>query len=206
MRSQQLPLARGRGCRKSARRSASRDVAGSDFENEDDLWESARLFVKLVATAADDPNVLGIYVNGTVLEPAFYRKWALEMKSGTDPDPRLGVDWALPGRKGHVRLHLGTEKFGRREIEVLEADAEPANSSPSRGRSCCTCSTAGRNFATVKRSASPRTTNMKFDFRGCGPARHDPQVVVRRRIRRARILRGRWKARPQPSISEEEKL
>ena len=100
-------------------------LPGSDFENEDDLWESARLFVKLVATAADDPNVLGIYVNGTVLEPAFYRKWALDMKSGTDPIR----DWVwvglYRGEKGMCAYTSGLEKFGRREIEVLEADAEP---------------------------------------------------------------------------------
>lgn len=87
--------------------------------------ETAVLFVKVMSSLLSLPEALGAYVCGTLVEPAFYRTFASMIHDELFPVYNL-VWIGLYGTEGSISAYTyGLKDFGHREIEVLEADAEP---------------------------------------------------------------------------------
>ena len=85
------------------------------------------LQVKLVCAACRQQGVLGVYANGTVYEPAFYLRAAEPMEDGELP--LLDLVWVGLWRRenGLCGYTDGLGFFGKDEIEVLDAQAEPGD-------------------------------------------------------------------------------
>ena len=94
---------------------------------ERDPREAAALQVKLVCAACRQSGALGIYANGTVYEPAFYLKWARSMEDGQLPLPDLVWVGLWRRESGLCGYTYGLRSFGKDEIEVLDAQAEPGD-------------------------------------------------------------------------------
>lgn len=94
---------------------------------EPDPLERGKLFVKLLAACCKQKNALGVYTSGTVFEPSFYLECA-EM-TRRDMLPILNWIWfGLYRREGGVCCYTyGMEVFGRDEMEVLDAQAQPSD-------------------------------------------------------------------------------
>ena len=88
-----------------------------------DTMERAKIFVKVCESCIDD-NTIGIYTNGTVYAPDFYRKNAEVMKS--DALPLLDYVWlGLSNADGKLRGYtMGFENFGKYELEFLNYHGE----------------------------------------------------------------------------------
>ena len=93
---------------------------------EPDLLEKGKLFVKLLACCCKQQNAMGVYDSGTVFEPRFYIAGAEMMKSGDLPL----INWIWFGlyrREGGVCCYTcGMERFGKTEMEVLDANGQPS--------------------------------------------------------------------------------
>lgn len=90
------------------------------------LLERGKLFVKLLASCCKQKNAIGVYTSGTVFEPQFYEDFAGIMKEGGLPI----FNWIWFGLcqsdKGICCYTYGmSELFGKYEMEVLDADAQP---------------------------------------------------------------------------------
>lgn len=89
--------------------------------------EKGKLFVKLLAACCKQENVLGIYTSGTVFEPQFYIAGAEMMKNGSLPL----LNWIWFGlyrrEEGVCCYTYGMGQFGKDEMEVLDADAQPSD-------------------------------------------------------------------------------
>lgn len=93
-------------------------VCGGD----DDPIERGKLFVKLMDACSRQRDVTGIYTSGVVFEPDFYRKAAEAMNDDALP-VHAWIWFGLYAEDGGLRAYTyGMESFGRREIEVLDAD------------------------------------------------------------------------------------
>ena len=94
---------------------------------EQDHREAAMLQVKLVCAACRQRGVLGIYANGTVYQPEFYLNAAQPMEDGELP--LLDLVWMGLYRResGLCGYTDGLRSFGKDEIEVLDAQAEPGD-------------------------------------------------------------------------------
>lgn len=93
---------------------------------ETDAAARGRLFVKLAAACCGQPGVLGVYASGVVFEPAFYAGMAEVMKEGELPLNNW-IWFGLYRREGGVCGYTyGMDVFGKEELEVLDADAEPS--------------------------------------------------------------------------------
>lgn len=94
--------------------------------SESDQWEKGKLFVKLIACCCKQENALGVYTSGTVFEPRFYMAAADMMKQGNLPI----LNWIWFGlyrsESGMCCYTYGMEQFGKDEMEVLDANAQPS--------------------------------------------------------------------------------
>src|SRR5699024_2543212 len=94
---------------------------------EQDPREAAMLQVKLVCAACRQSGTLGVYANGTVYQPEFYRSAAQPREDGELPLPDL-VWIGLYRREGGLCGYTdGLRSFGKDEIEVLDVRAEPGD-------------------------------------------------------------------------------
>lgn len=97
-------------------------VCGGD----DDPIERGKLFVKLMDACSRQRDVTGIYTSGVVFDPDFYRKAAEAMNDDALP-VHAWIWFGLYAEDGGLRAYTyGMESFGRREIEVLDADGVDA--------------------------------------------------------------------------------
>lgn len=93
---------------------------------EDDMLKKGELYVKLTAACCRQKYASGIYASGVVFEPEFYEDFANVMKEG-----RLPVfNWIWIGlyqsEFGISAYTYGMDMFGKDEMEVLEANGDPA--------------------------------------------------------------------------------
>lgn len=92
---------------------------------EVDLLERGKLYTKLAAACCRQKYAVGVYTSGVVFEPRFYEGFADMMK-----DDKLPVfNWIWFGiyrsSNGICGYTYGMEAFGKDELEVLDANAEP---------------------------------------------------------------------------------
>ena len=94
---------------------------------EEDLLEKGKLFAKVVAACCRQENATGIYTSGVVFEPRFYEGFADMMQE--DELPIFNWIWFGLWRdeNGMNGYTYGMESFGKDEMEVLGADAEPSD-------------------------------------------------------------------------------
>ena len=92
---------------------------------EENLLERGKLFTKILACCCAQPGALGVYTSGVVFAPWFYEKFANIMKEGELPI----YNWIWIGlyrsEKGICGYTYGMAEFGKDEMEVLDADADP---------------------------------------------------------------------------------
>jgi hypothetical protein len=90
------------------------------------LLERGKLFVKIVACCCKQKNATGVYTSGTVFEPHFYESFAGMMKE--DELPIFNWIWFGLYRSGEkvCGYTYGMEAFGKQEMEILDADAQPS--------------------------------------------------------------------------------
>ena len=88
--------------------------------------EAAALQVKLVCAACGQAGTLGVYANGTVYPPELYQEAAAPLDEGELP--LLNLVWVGLYRteEGMGAYTDGLRSFGKDELEVLDARAEPA--------------------------------------------------------------------------------
>lgn len=92
---------------------------------ETDVRLRGQFFVKLAAACCRQPGVLGVYTSGVVFEPSFYADMAGVMKEGELPLNNW-IWFGLHRREGSVCGYTyGMDVFGKEELEVLDADADP---------------------------------------------------------------------------------
>lgn len=92
---------------------------------ETDVRLRGQFFVKLAAACCRQPGVLGVYTSGVVFEPSFYADMAGVMKEGELPLNNW-IWFGLHRREGGVCGYTyGMDVFGKEELEVLGADADP---------------------------------------------------------------------------------
>ena len=92
---------------------------------ETDVRLRGQFFVKLAAACCRQPGVLGVYTSGVVFEPSFYADMAGVMKEGELP-LKNWIWFGLHRREGGVCGYTyGMDVFGKEELEVLDADADP---------------------------------------------------------------------------------
>ncbi|CEM61044.1 DUF4261 domain-containing protein [Treponema phagedenis] len=93
---------------------------------EKNIIEKGKLFSKVISCLCDQDTVTGIYVNGTVLEPQFYKDYAEVLKDGELPI-MVWIWFGLhPTETFRVCCYTnGLNVFGKPEMEILNADANP---------------------------------------------------------------------------------
>lgn len=94
--------------------------------NEMSLLERGMLFVKVVACCCKQENATGVYTSGTVFEPQFYADFADMMKE--DMLPIFNWIWfgLYRGKTGVCCYTYGMDIFGKDNMEILDADADPS--------------------------------------------------------------------------------
>ena len=92
---------------------------------EEDLLEKGKLFTKVVAACCRQEYATGIYTSGVVFEPRFYEGFADMLKE--DELPIFNWVWfGLYRSEGGMNAYTyGMDVFGKEEMEVLNADADP---------------------------------------------------------------------------------
>ncbi len=92
---------------------------------EQNLLERGKLYTKMVAACCRQKYASGIYTSGVVFEPRFYEGFADMMKE--DELPIFNWIWfGLYRSEGGMNAHTyGMDVFGKDEMEVLNADAQP---------------------------------------------------------------------------------
>ena len=92
---------------------------------EEKLLERGRLFTKAMAVCCRQKYATGVYTSGVVFEPRFYEGFAGMMKE--DELPIFNWIWfGLYRSEGGLNGYTyGMDVFGKEEMEVLNADAEP---------------------------------------------------------------------------------
>lgn len=86
---------------------------------EKNALEASQLFVKLMASAAKQHFVLGIYANSTIYEPSFYYRFAFMMEEDLFPIYNLIWVGVYQGRKGGYTAYTqGMRSFGYDELEI----------------------------------------------------------------------------------------
>lgn len=110
-----------------AAKSHQANLMAAVFGGEQDMMKKGELFVKLLHCCCKQKNILGVYTSGTVFEPSFYAAGADVMKEGELPI--LNWIWfGLYRREGGTCCYTyGMEQFGKDEMEVLDADAQPSD-------------------------------------------------------------------------------
>ena len=94
---------------------------------EEDLLEKGKLFTKMVAACCRQKYTTGIYTSGVVFEPRFYEGFADMILE--DELPIFNWIWFGLWRdeNGMNGYTYGMEAFGKDEMEVLGADAQPGD-------------------------------------------------------------------------------
>ena len=87
--------------------------------------ESGVVLVKAVVSACKQEGVLGIYTGDTVLEPAYYLKFAEALNEDVFPITNLVWVGLHSNEKGLCGYTAGMRNFGYDEMEVLNSSAEP---------------------------------------------------------------------------------
>ena len=92
---------------------------------EEKLLERGKLFTKAMAVCCKQKYVTGVYTSGVVFEPRFYEGFADMMKE--DELPIFNWIWfGLYRSEGGLNGYTyGMDVFGKEEMEVLNANAEP---------------------------------------------------------------------------------
>ena len=96
-------------------------------KDDDDLVVRGKLFVKLLAACCRQESAAGIYTSGVVFQPEFYEAMAGMMNE--DELPIFNWIWfgLYRTENGISGYTYGLKTFGREEIEVLDAEAEPGD-------------------------------------------------------------------------------
>ena len=92
---------------------------------EEDVLERGRFYTKLVAACCRQAHATGVYTSGVVFEPSFYEEMAGVMKEGELPLNNwiwFGLYRTATGVNAYT---YGMDIFGKEELEVLDANAEP---------------------------------------------------------------------------------
>ena len=98
-------------------------VIGKDL----DIYEKSKLYVKILAACCKQPYASGIYTNGVVLEPRYYENFSNMIKDDLMPIYNLIWIGMYKEEKGINAYTSGLNVFGKDEIEVLDADANPSD-------------------------------------------------------------------------------
>lgn len=91
--------------------------------------ERAQLFAKVTATGLQFCDGLGVYANGTVMEPQDYVTQTEHLKTDPDLFPVRNLVWIglLSTEAGLSAFTTGLKYFGYREIEVLDVPEDVVN-------------------------------------------------------------------------------
>ena len=94
---------------------------------EEDVYKKGKLFTKIISACCRQPYASGVYTSGVVFEPSYYENFAEIMKEN-----RLPIyNWIWIGlyqsEKGMNAYTYGMDIFGKDEMEVLEANAQPGD-------------------------------------------------------------------------------
>ena len=92
---------------------------------EENIFERGKLFTKLTAACCRQKYAAGVYTSGVVFEPRFYEGFADMMQN--DELPIFNWIWfGLYRSEGGMNAYTyGMDVFGKDEMEVLDADAQP---------------------------------------------------------------------------------
>ena len=94
---------------------------------EEKLLERGKLFTKAMAVCCKQKYATGVYTSGVVFEPRFYEGFADMMQKGELPIFNW-VWFGLYRSEGGLNAYTyGMDVFGKDEMEVLNADAEPGD-------------------------------------------------------------------------------
>ena len=95
--------------------------------NKENVLEKGKFYTKLAAACCRQNYAVGVYTSGVVFEPRFYEDFADMMQE--DELPIFNWVWfGLYRSKGGLNAYTyGMDVFGKDEMEVLNADAEPDN-------------------------------------------------------------------------------
>ena len=110
-----------------AAREHSAHIVVAVLGSGEDVLEKGRLFAKLVAACCRQEYATGVYTSGVVFEPRFYEGFADMMKE--DELPIFNWIWfgLYRDEKGVNAYTYGMDAFGKDEMEVLGADAQPSD-------------------------------------------------------------------------------
>ncbi len=92
---------------------------------DEKLLERGKLFTKVMATCCKQKYVIGVFTSGVVFSPRFYEGFAGMIKENELPIFNwiwFGLYRSEEGLNGYT---YGMDVFGKEEMEVLNADAEP---------------------------------------------------------------------------------
>ena len=95
------------------------------FGADEKLLERGKLFTKVMATCCKQKYVTGVFTSGVVFSPRFYEGFAGMIKENELPIFNwiwFGLYRSEGGLNGYT---YGMDVFGKEEMEVLNADAEP---------------------------------------------------------------------------------
>jgi len=108
-----------------AAREHSAHIMVAVLGKEEDVLKKGKLYTKLVAACCRQQYATGVYTSGVVFEPRFYEGFADMMKE--DELPIFNWIWfGLYRSEGGMNVYTyGMDVFGKDEMEVLNADAQP---------------------------------------------------------------------------------
>lgn len=93
---------------------------------EEDVFKRGKFYTKLVSACCRQKYATGVYTSGVVFEPRFYEGFADMMKDGGLPIFNW-IWFGLYRNEGGTNAYTyGMDVFGKDEIEVLNADANPS--------------------------------------------------------------------------------
>lgn len=93
---------------------------------EDNLRKSAELHAKLLSCCCGQKNTIGIYTGNVVLEPRYYEDFAVFIKDGELPVFNWIWFGLYRGDNGLCCYTCGMGAFGKDEMEILDANAQPS--------------------------------------------------------------------------------
>lgn len=93
---------------------------------EDKLLRSAELHTKLLSCCCGQKNTIGIYTGNVVLEPRYYEDFAVFIKDGELPVFNWIWFGLYRGDNGLCCYTCGMGAFGKDEMEILDANAQPS--------------------------------------------------------------------------------
>lgn len=96
------------------------------LDREQDPIHFGQLFVKVMASCCRQENALGVYTGSTVVAPDAYLELAQSMKK--EQLPVLNWIWfqLYRSERGLCCYTDGMRRFGKDEMEILDADGKPA--------------------------------------------------------------------------------